>query len=61
MFRFKASTGSPGSQASCLAAASRARRSPKQAQYPPLQAPETYNLNGILEMVKKVNGSHASV
>jgi arylsulfatase len=25
--------------------------------YPPLQAPETYNLSGILEMVKK--GRHA--
>jgi hypothetical protein len=27
-------------------------------KYPPLQAPETYNLSGILEQVKKVNASH---
>jgi len=29
-------------------------------KYPPLQAPETYNLTGILEQVKKSNASHAS-
>ena len=29
-------------------------------KYPPLQAPETYNLSGILEMVKKANASQAS-
>jgi arylsulfatase len=28
-------------------------------KYPPLQAPETYNLTGILEQVKKANMSHA--
>ena len=28
--------------------------------FPPLQAPETYNLSGILEQVKKANASHAS-
>jgi hypothetical protein len=29
-------------------------------KYPPLQAPETYNLSGILEQVKKANAGHAS-
>ena len=29
-------------------------------KFPPLQAPETYNLSGILEQVKKANASHAS-
>jgi len=29
-------------------------------KYPPLQAPETYNLSGILEQVKKANASGAS-
>ena len=29
-------------------------------QFPPLQPPETYNLSGILEQVKKANASHAS-
>jgi hypothetical protein len=29
-------------------------------KYPPLQAPETYNLSGILEQVKKATSSHAS-
>jgi arylsulfatase len=29
-------------------------------KFPPLQAPETYNLTGILEMVKKAGSSHAS-
>ena len=28
--------------------------------YPPLQAPETYNLSGIIEQVKKANASQAS-
>src|SRR5262247_3815019 len=28
-------------------------------KFPPLQAPETYNLNGILEQVKKANMRHA--
>jgi hypothetical protein len=28
--------------------------------YPPLQAPETYNLSGILEQVKKANANAAS-
>jgi arylsulfatase A-like enzyme len=28
-------------------------------KFPPLQAPETYNLTGILEAVKKANASHA--
>ena len=28
--------------------------------YPPLQAPETYNLSGILEQVKKAAASHPS-
>jgi arylsulfatase A-like enzyme len=27
-------------------------------KYPPLQAPESYNLSGILEQVKKANASH---
>ena len=27
-------------------------------KYPPLQAPETYNLSGILEMVKRANANH---
>lgn len=27
--------------------------------FPPLQAPETYNLSGILEQVKKAGASHA--
>jgi hypothetical protein len=26
-------------------------------KFPPLQAPETYNLSGILEQVKKANAS----
>ena len=30
------------------------------AKFPPLQAPESYNLSGILEQVKKAHGSHAS-
>ena len=29
-------------------------------KYPPLQAPETYNLSGIIEEVKKANAGHAS-
>jgi hypothetical protein len=29
-------------------------------EYPPMQAPETHNLTGILEHVKKANASHAS-
>jgi arylsulfatase len=29
-------------------------------KYPPLQAPETYNLSGILEMVKKSHSNQAS-
>ena len=29
-------------------------------KYPPLQAPESYNLSGILEQVKKANASHGS-
>ena len=29
-------------------------------KFPPLQAPETYNLSGILEQVKKAAGNHAS-
>src|SRR6266536_3979903 len=29
-------------------------------KFPPLQAPETYNLSGILEQVKKSHSSHAS-
>ena len=29
-------------------------------KFPPLQAPESYNLSGILEQVKKANASHAS-
>jgi arylsulfatase A-like enzyme len=29
-------------------------------KYPPLQAPESYNLSGILEQVKKSHASHAS-
>ena len=28
-------------------------------KYPPLQAPETYNLSGIIEQVKKANMRHA--
>jgi arylsulfatase len=28
--------------------------------YPPLQAPETYNLDGIIAMVKKAHESHPS-
>ena len=28
--------------------------------YPPLQAPESYNLSGILAEVKKANASHPS-
>jgi len=28
--------------------------------YPPLQAPEAYNLDGIIAEVKKANSSHAS-
>ena len=30
------------------------------AKYPPLQAPETYNLSGILEEVKKMKNQHPS-
>jgi arylsulfatase len=29
-------------------------------KYPPLQAPETYNLSGILDQVKKANANGAS-
>ena len=29
-------------------------------KFPPLQAPESYNLSGILEQVKKANASHGS-
>ena len=29
-------------------------------KFPPLQAPESYNLSGILDQVKKANASHAS-
>ena len=29
-------------------------------KYPPLQAPETYNLSGIIEEVKKANASTGS-
>ena len=29
-------------------------------KFPPLQAPESYNLSGIMEQVKKANASHAS-
>jgi hypothetical protein len=29
-------------------------------KYPPLQAPESYNLSQIIEHVKKANASHAS-
>ena len=29
-------------------------------KYPPLQAPETYNLSGIIEQVKKANASTGS-
>jgi arylsulfatase len=29
-------------------------------KFPPLQAPESYNLSGIIEQVKKANASHAS-
>jgi hypothetical protein len=29
-------------------------------KYPPLQAPETYNLSGIIEEVKKANASSGS-
>ena len=29
-------------------------------KFPPLQAPETYNLSGIIEQVKKAAASHAS-
>src|SRR4051794_25817116 len=29
-------------------------------KFPPLQAPESYNLSGVLEQVKKANASHAS-
>ena len=29
-------------------------------QFPPLQAPEAYNLSGIIAEVKKATGSHAS-
>ena len=29
-------------------------------KYPPLQAPETYNLTGILEQVKKAHANHPS-
>ena len=29
-------------------------------KFPPLQPPETYNLSGIMEQVKKAAASHAS-
>jgi arylsulfatase len=29
-------------------------------KYPPLQAPESYNLSQVLEEVKKANASHGS-
>jgi arylsulfatase len=29
-------------------------------KYPPLQAPESYNLSGVIDAVKKANASHAS-
>ena len=29
-------------------------------EFPPLQAPETYNLDGIIEQVKKANASTGS-
>jgi arylsulfatase len=29
-------------------------------KFPPLQAPETYNLSGIIAEVKKANASHAA-
>ena len=29
-------------------------------KFPPLQAPESYNLSGIVDLVKKANASHAS-
>jgi arylsulfatase len=29
-------------------------------KYPPLQAPESYNLSQVLQEVKKANGGHAS-
>jgi hypothetical protein len=29
-------------------------------KFPPLQAPESYNLSGILEQVKKANASSAT-
>ena len=29
-------------------------------KFPPLQAPESYNLSGILEQVKKANATHSS-
>jgi arylsulfatase len=29
-------------------------------KYPPLQAPESYNLSGIIDQIKKANASHAS-
>jgi arylsulfatase len=29
-------------------------------KFPPLQAPESYNLSQVLEEVKKANASHAS-
>ncbi len=29
-------------------------------KYPPLQAPESYNLSGVMDQVKKANASHAS-
>jgi hypothetical protein len=29
-------------------------------QFPPLQAPESYNLSQVIEQVKKANASHAS-
>ena len=29
-------------------------------KYPPLQAPESYNLSGVIEEVKKANAGHAS-
>lgn len=29
-------------------------------KFPPLQPPETYNLSGIMDMVKKAGASHPS-
>ena len=35
-------------------------RLPSYKKFPPLQAPESYNLSGILDQVKKANASHGS-